>query len=170
MRIPEVDRASISLLDGDTVLLTTPARTAVDVARLHGAHHGAVAMDSFLHQFDPGARAELEATVRRLAREKGIAHARTALAWSSSLSQSPYESLLRVVLQEEGITAQQQMWIGPYVRTDLLIGQVVVEVDGAHCVQQIRELVALSARLGPPKVPDTAARPAHGEDWRTRAG
>lgn len=89
MRIPEVDRASISLLDGDTVLLTTPARTAVDVARLHGARHGAVAMDSFLHQFGPGARAELEATVRGLAREKGIAHARRGLAHAGWIGGGP---------------------------------------------------------------------------------
>ena len=130
MRIPEVDLGSLSLLDGDTVLLTTPARTAVDVARLHGVRHGVVAMDSFLHQFRPGARVELEEVVRRLARKKGIAHARTALAWSSSLSQSPYESLLRVILRERGIEAQEQLWIGPYVRPDLLWDQLVIEVDG----------------------------------------
>lgn len=118
----------------DTVRLTNRVRTAVDVARLHGVRHGVVAMDSLFYRknFDEQRqiRLELEATIRRLERKKGIAHARKALEWCSTLSESPYESLARVILRELGVVAQEQMWIGRFVRPDLLWGQLVIEING----------------------------------------
>lgn len=134
MRIPSTDYYSFSALPGDTIRTTTSARTAVDVARLHGVRHGVVAMDSLFYQAKPyeheRIRAELEDAVTRLTGKRGIAHARNALTWCSTKSQSPYESLLRVVLRQRGVEAAEQMWIGPYARPDLLWGQLVIEVDG----------------------------------------
>lgn len=134
MRIPSTDYYSFSALPGDTIRTTTSARTAVDVARLHGVRHGVVAMDSLFYQAKPyeheRIRAELEDAVTRLTGKRGIAHARNALTWCSTKSQSPYESLLRVVLRQRGIAVEEQMWIGRYARPDLLWGQLVIEVDG----------------------------------------
>lgn len=134
MRIPSTDYYSFSALPGDTIRTTTSARTAVDVARLHGVRHGVVAMDSLFYQAKPyeheRTHAELEDAVTRLTGKRGIAHARNALTWCSTKSQSPYESLLRVVLRQRGIAVEEQMWIGRYARPDLLWGQLVIEVDG----------------------------------------
>lgn len=134
MRIPSTDYYSFSALPGDTIRTTTSARTAVDVARLHGVRHGVVAMDSLFYQAKPyeheRIHAELEDAVTRLTGKRGIAHARKALTWCSTKSQSPYESLLRVVLRQRGIAVEEQMWIGRYARPDQLWGQLVIEVDG----------------------------------------
>lgn len=134
MRIPSTDYYSFSALPGDTIRTTTSARTAVDVARLHGVRHGVVAMDSLFYQAKPyeheRIHAELEDAVTRLTGKRGIAHARKALTWCSTKSESPYESLLRVVLRQRGIAVEEQMWIGRYARPDLLWGQLVIEVDG----------------------------------------
>lgn len=133
LRIPEADYYAFTV-DGDTIQVTTPARTAVDIARLYGVRHGVVAMDSLFYHANRREHdrifAELEEVVGRLVGKRGIAHARRALAWCSTKSQSPYESLLRVVLRERGIEAAEQMWIGRFARPDLLWGQLVIEVDG----------------------------------------
>ncbi|MCG7253324.1 DUF559 domain-containing protein [Corynebacterium hadale] len=133
LRIPEADRYAFTL-ERDTVQVTTAARTAVDIARFHGVRHGVVAMDSLFYQVERKDHhrvlAELEEVVDRLVGKQGIAHARKALAWCSRKSQSPYESLLRVVLRERGIEVAEQMWIGQFVRPDLLWGQLIIEVDG----------------------------------------
>ena len=134
LTVPAVDSYTFTSRAGDTIRTTTPARTAVDIARLHGVRHGVVAMDSLFHHAHPREhetiRAELEDVVTRLAGKRGIARARQALNWCSTKSQSPYESLLRVVLRQRGIAVEEQMWIGRYARPDLLWGQLVIEVDG----------------------------------------
>lgn len=131
---------------GDVLRATTPARTAVDVARLHGVRAGVVAMDSLFHGITPveqlAIRRELESTIARLAGKKGIGQARKALEWSSTRSESPYESLLRVILRERGIIVDEQMWIGRFVRPDLLWDQLAIEVDGRVKTQQHAEQVA----------------------------
>lgn len=133
MRIPPVDIQRVAH-GHDALLTTTRARTAIDIARMHGVRHGVVAMDSLFAHKTLGereiARVELEACIHRLAGKPGIAHARKALDWSSTLSESPYESLLRVILRERGITVQEQMWIGRFARPDLLWGQLAIEIDG----------------------------------------
>lgn len=135
LTVPPAD--IVELMPGemrDVVRATTRVRTAVDVARLHGVRHGVVAMDSlFLNKCREEARfirSELEAVVHRLSGKKGIAHARKALAWASTRSESPYESLLRVILREHGIEVQEQLWIGRFVRPDFIWGQLVIEIDG----------------------------------------
>lgn len=120
----------------DTLRLTTPSRTAVDLARLHGVRAGVVAMDSLFHTAgSPKQRKEvrenLETTIDRLSGKRAIANARQALEWSSERSESPYETLVRLFLRERDIIVQEQMWIGQHARVDLLWGQVVIEIDGA---------------------------------------
>lgn len=135
LTVPPLDIVELAPGGADEILrATTRARTAVDVARLHGVRHGVVAIDSlFLNkgrEAERLIRAELESVVQRLRGKKGVAHARQALEWSSTRSESPYESLLRVILREHGIVAQEQMWIGRHVRPDFIWGQLVIEIDG----------------------------------------
>lgn len=130
MTVPEIDVVGTS-----RVRATRPTRTAVDIARFHGVRDGVVAMDSLLSgeslANQAEIRGELLSTIGRMTGKKGIANARRALDLCSGLSESPYESLFRLILLEHGIAAQEQMWIGPDARVDLLWDQVVIEIDGA---------------------------------------
>ena len=67
--------------------------------------------------------------MRRMKGTKGIGKARAALAKATNRSESAYETLLRLILQEHGITCHAQVSIGPY-RVDLLVGDVIIEIDG----------------------------------------
>lgn len=137
MPVAEQDIAELTLDDGTghtSLRITRHARTIVDIARLHGLRHGVVALDSWLSGETPMNVQErlrsIESVINRLAGKKGIATARRVLALGTRLSESPYESLLRVILAEHGIVAEPQMWIGTRTRVDLLWGQLVIEVDG----------------------------------------
>ena len=65
-----------ALGQNDEVKLTTPVRTAVDIARWHGVKEGVVAMDSLffgkLDAFKGGIHTELEETIHRLSGNRGI--------------------------------------------------------------------------------------------------
>lgn len=128
MTVPDAD---ITTYRG--VRLTIPVRTAVDIARLHGVRHGVVAMDGLLHAIPRGNRREmraaLQSVIKRLGGKRGIANARVAFDLLSTLSESPYESLVRVILLELGAQVQEQMWIGDH-RVDLLWGNLIIEIDG----------------------------------------
>lgn len=137
MPVDNSDYRELSVEDGtgaSTLRITRAQRTIVDVARLHGLRHGVIALDSWMSgetRANTQIQKELIASaISRLAGKKGIFVARQALALSSKLSESPYESLFRVILAEHGITAQPQMWIGRRNRVDLLWGQLVIEIDG----------------------------------------
>lgn len=138
MRVPEMDLWTVPKIDavgvpGD-IRLTTPVRTAVDIARFHGYKAGVVAMDGLMQGLPEWKRRELwhelSAVVKRLAGKRGIGEARKALSLVTNLSESPYESLLRMLLHEAGIHVELQMWIGRYYRADMVWGKVVAEVDG----------------------------------------
>lgn len=138
MIIPDMDYNTFQASDGtgsSIVRATTVERTIVDIARLHGLRHGVAALDSWLEGEAPinvqVKQNQIAATIARLTGKKGIAVAREALAKSISLSESPYESLFRIILTEHGITTQPQMRIGHRVRVDLLWDHLVIEIDGA---------------------------------------
>lgn len=131
MTVPEMDIRTIGA--NSEVKLTTKIRTAVDIARWHGVREGVVAMDSlFVGQpwmLKDQIRDELEKTITRLSGKRGIENARTAFALSSILSESPFESLVRLLLRQQGLQVEEQMRIGRY-RVDLLWGQLIIEIDG----------------------------------------
>ena len=138
MPIASVDYQEFEAVDGtgsSILRVTTLERTIVDIARLHGLRHGVAALDWWLKGDTPinvqVKQKQITTTIARLTGKKGIAVAREALVMSVSLSESPYESLFRIILFENGITAQPQMWIGRHVRVDLLVDQLVIEIDGA---------------------------------------
>ena len=119
-QIPEAD----IIYDGP-VRYTNAICTAIDIARERGVREGVVAIDSVLSGHGDHLYAELlhqfRATIARLAGRKGIANARKALPLASRLSDSPYESLLRLILDAHGVPYRTQAVIGRY-RVDFLIG------------------------------------------------
>ncbi|WP_168167539.1 endonuclease domain-containing protein [Corynebacterium sp. HMSC034B08] len=135
--VPGMDITALG--QNDEVKLTTPVRTAVDIARWHGVKEGVVAMDSLffgkLDAFKGGIHTELEETIHRLSGNRGIEQAREAFRQLSMLSESPYETLVRLLLRRVGVVAQEQMRIGNY-RVDLLWGQLIIEVDGSVKFEQ----------------------------------
>ncbi len=144
MAVPEIDYKQFLSKDGtgkSLIRMTTVERTIADVARLHGIRHGVVALDSWLKGttvMNTQVQLErLESTINRLAGKKGIATARRALTLSSRLSESPYESLFRIILFEHGIKPQLQMWIGYHTRVDLLWGQLIIEIDGEQKFEDV---------------------------------
>ncbi|MGV0346023.1 endonuclease domain-containing protein [Corynebacterium coyleae] len=138
MRIPESDVYCIHRTDcigaDRKIQVTSPERTAIDIARFHGVRQGAVAMDwllSFGTLQEKRRRWEtIQAKIARLKGKRGIANARRALELASPWSESPYETLLRVILHENGIEVEMQLWIGPDFRVDLIWGNLVIEIDG----------------------------------------
>ncbi|MET3944437.1 endonuclease domain-containing protein [Corynebacterium mucifaciens] len=136
--IPEMDIREHTAFDpagaGGRIRLTTPARTAIDIARFHGVRDAVVAMDSLYREQTPigqeTTRAALASTMGRLAGKKGVGLARRAFELSSTVSESAFESLFRVILLEHGIQAKEQMWVGRRYRVDLLWGNLIIEIDG----------------------------------------
>lgn len=146
MKVPEKDIRTVGGSVGDRVQVTSPVRTAIDIARLHGVRAGVVAMDSLFSGRNAQERAQLHASIKtmleQMAGKRGMKQARRAYALSSEQSESPFESLFRVILIENGIQVQQQMWIGD-ARVDLLAGWLVIEIDGAIKLEKDPKRAAL---------------------------
>lgn len=128
MAVPDED-----VFDRAGVRFTNAIRTAIDIARSSGERSGIIAFESLLtrcsdHQADL-IREECAAMMQRMRGTKGIGKARHTLAKATNRSESTYETLLRLILEEHGITCHAQVLIGPY-RVDLLIGDLIIEVDG----------------------------------------
>lgn len=134
MKLPPGDIVSVSAEEGaPSVRATSPARTVVDLARLHGFVRGLVAADSYLACGYE--RAALDAVAARLKGSRGIGQARQVIEAAIGVSESPYESLARGLLIHSGMAqrhrVEPQARIGAF-RVDLLIdGWLVLEVDGA---------------------------------------
>lgn len=138
MTVPERDVVVYEPLDtaggGAKLRITKAARTAVDIARLHGVPDAVAAMDGgFRGQSPVGEemwREELSATIAGLRGKKGIGAAKEALELCSPLSESAFESYFRALLALRGIQVQEQMWIGRKYRVDFLWGKLIIEIDG----------------------------------------
>ena len=145
-KIPEAD-----IIHDGPVRYTDAIRTAVDIARERGVREGVIAMDSVLSGHGDHLYEELlhqfRAAIARLAGTKGIANARKALPLASRLSDSPYESLLRLILDAYGVPYRTQAAIGRY-RVDFLIGDnLVVEVDGWEKYEDVPHEVLRKQRV-----------------------
>ena len=161
------------------VRATNPARTCLEIARLHGFPDGLVATDSALRQHDVTTY-DLHEELAKMRRTRGQATMRKVIEHAYGGSESPYESYLRALIIERfpqvNIEPQKPL-LGKY-RADLCLdGWLVLEVDGdakydgtydeapAHVVkQQIKRQRALEnrgyvvLRFGPSemKAPDEA--------------
>ncbi|WJY66848.1 hypothetical protein CAQUA_10810 [Corynebacterium aquatimens] len=112
------------------IAVTTPARTAIDIARYHGFADGLVAMDAFLREF--GTREELEATLASMPRFKNKRLARSCIAFADADAQSAVESFARAALIEAGITGVSLQFPVEIYFVDLCIdGWLLIEIDGA---------------------------------------
>lgn len=139
-RLPDDD---VLVLDG--LRVTSPARTAVDLARTVPANRALVTLDGALHRAvvreqtgtpDPGAAtpADIARVVARASGSPGAAAARRVLALANGLSESPGETLSRFRMHVAGLPAPVTQWPVPGTRhrTDFAwpdLG-VVGEFDG----------------------------------------
>ncbi len=130
-----------ALGEGDVVAwygmpVTSPARTVVDLAR-SDRRQGLVAADSALRDGSL-TRAELAGAIEPLTGRPGSVAARRAIAMASALSESPLESLTRLLLLDHDVPPPAlQEWIidpadGWRARVDMLWRSrgVVLEADG----------------------------------------
>jgi hypothetical protein len=95
------------------LLLTSDARTVVDIARHSPLRESIVTVDHALAQ--SVTRDELNAVLERQHRWPGIRSAREAVAFGNPLSESALESFARVVFAEAGLPPpilQAQFWDG----------------------------------------------------------
>lgn len=112
--------------------LTSPARTALDVAREHGLDAGVVAVD---HVRSRGVTMEaLTGQLDRMSSWPHVQRVRDALTLSDPRAESVAESLGRLLLVEMGFTDIDVGWpvaVGGHVFwVDLRVGCHLVEVDG----------------------------------------
>lgn len=123
----------ISFDEPHNIRCTRPVRTAIDIARFHGFREGVVAFDSLFNGLAMWERAAMTAditeTLERMAGTRNIQASRAAFAACNDLSESPYETVCRLMLLEEGIIVEVQKKIGNY-RVDLLWGNLIIEIDG----------------------------------------
>lgn len=114
---------------------TTPARTAVDVARHGELLEGVVVLDSAMRT-QRLRRADIAAALSGCAGWPGSAVAADALELSDPLAESVLESVSRVELVRRGLTPETQCWLsvpgGRAVRVDFLWWRerTVGEADG----------------------------------------
>lgn len=177
-RVKSLQESTVSIAG---VRATNPARTCLEIARLHGFPDGLVAIDSALRQHDVTPY-DLRQELAKMQRTRGQAAMRRAIEHAYGGSESPYESYLRALIIERFPQVKiepQKPLLGKY-RADLCLdGWLVLEVDGdakydgtygeapAHVVkQQIKRQRALEnrgyvvLRFGPSdmKAPDGALR------------
>ncbi|MDU2587523.1 MAG: DUF559 domain-containing protein [Corynebacterium sp.] len=114
------------------VRATNPARTCLEIARLHGFPDGLVATDSALRQHDVTTY-DLREELAKMRRTRGQAAMRKVIEHAYGGSESPYESYLRALIIERFPQVKiepQKPLLGKY-RADLCLdGWLVLEVDG----------------------------------------
>ena len=177
-RVKSLQESTVSIAG---VRATNPARTCLEIARLHGFPDGLVATDSALGRHDVTTY-DLREELAKMQRTRGQAAMRKVIEHAYGGSESPYESYLRALIIERFPQAKiepQKPLLGKY-RADLCLdGWLVLEVDGdakydgtygeapSHVVkQQIKRQRALEnrgyvvLRFGPSdmKAPDEALR------------
>jgi len=118
------------------MLLTTPARTVVDLARMLDFRAGVVAADSALHR-KLTSREELRAVLAACPLRSGVNRAAEVIEFANGLAESPLESIARVVFRDCGLPPPAlQVWLGgttePAARVDFYWRKyrTIAEADG----------------------------------------
>ena len=128
-RVKSLQESTVSIAG---VRATNPARTCLEIARLHGFPDGLVATDSALRQHDVTTY-DLREELAKMQRTRGQAAMRKVIEHAYGGSESPYESYLRALIIERFPQAKiepQKPLLGKY-RADLCLdGWLVLEVDG----------------------------------------
>jgi hypothetical protein len=153
-----IDNDEISVVDGMRV--TTPARTALDLARRYPLHLAVTAIDA-LAQATELKPADIELLVDRYKGCRGVKRARAALELIDDGAQSPKETWLRLLLIRSGLPRPQTQiavrnesgWIEAYLDMGWEDIKVGVEYDGdqhrsdrAQYVKDIRRLEMLERK------------------------
>jgi hypothetical protein len=153
-----IDDDEIGVIDG--IRLTTPARTAVDLARRLPLDAAVAAVDA-LAQATELKMADVELLVDRYSGRRGMKVARTALALVDGGAQSPKETWLRLLLIRAGFPRPQTQivvrnewgWAEAYLDMGWEDIKVAAEYDGdqhrssrVQYVRDIRRLEMLERR------------------------
>ena len=157
----------VETIDGARVV--SIARAVADVARYHGFRHGLIAADSALNMgISP---AQLQAEVDDLGRVHNAAAARKAIACASSLSRSPFESLVRALAVELGLDAKPRQRVAPGIEALLIEESIIVEIGPQAVLSRRSSRTAYLRSLGYrvvqftpeqlAKDPDTCRRTLH---------
>jgi hypothetical protein len=119
------------------MLLTTPARTVIDLARTLDFRAGVVAADSALHR-NLTTPEELRSVLAACPLRSGIRRAAEVVEFAHGLAESPLESIARVVFRDSGLPPPElQVWLGgptePAARVDFYWKKyrTIAEVDGS---------------------------------------
>ena len=136
MRVRQVAITAADVMCRDRRRLTTPLRTALDLARTEPLVESVAALDVLLARGVVD-RFQLGRGAVDLGTARGAARARSAAALADGRAESPQESRLRVVLASAGLAAVPQFVVraagGAFVaRVDLAFpdARVAVEYDG----------------------------------------
>ena len=155
-----IDDDEIGAVEG--IRLTTPARTALDLARRLPLGAGVAAVDA-LAQATELKMADVELLIDRYQGRRGITAARAALALVDGGAQSPKETWLRLLLVRAGFPAVQTQiavrnewgWAEAYLDMGWEDIKVAIEYDGdqhrsdrRQYVKDIDRLEMLEQRYG----------------------
>ena len=155
-----IEADEIAVIEG--IRVTTPARTALDLARRYPTDLAVASIDA-LAQAAELKLADIELLVDRYRGRRGIKAARAALEMIDGGAQSPKETWLRLLLMRAGFPRPQTQiavrnewgWIEAYLDMGWEDIKVAVEYDGdqhrssrAQYVKDIRRLEMLEQRYG----------------------
>ena len=142
------------------VLLTTPVRTAADLACLFGRREAVTSLDAFMRECGV-TRQELETILPRFRGRRGVVQLRDLIPLATPLSESPGESWARIDIHDAGLpapTPQYAIEVNGMVkyRLDLPYPEwkIVVEYDGEEHHTS----------------PEDRAHDANRRDWLRRRG
>lgn len=90
------------ITDVGGVRVTTPLRTAADLACLRGRKQALAALDAFMRAFGL-TQADFRRIVVRFARRRGVKQLRELINYASPLAESPAESWVRMVVIDSGL-------------------------------------------------------------------
>jgi hypothetical protein len=155
-----IDADEIAVVDG--ILVTTPARTALDLARRCRLGVAVASIDALAQAVEVKV-ADVELLVERYRGRRGMKAARTAIQLVDAGAQSPKETWLRLLLVRSGFPRPQTQiavrnewgWVEAYLDMGWEDIRVAVEYDGDHhrsnraqYVKDIRRLEMLEQRYG----------------------
>lgn len=130
------DLLACDVMEVGGVLVTTPVRTALDLACKLSARDGLAALDAFMREFGI-TRRDMRRLLVRYFRRRGVRQARPLVAMADPRSESSGESWTRYEILTHGLPAPEpQHWIEidgvPTFRLDLAYPRhrIVVEYDG----------------------------------------
>lgn len=136
LRGAERDLAEDEKVSVHGVPVTTPVRTALDVASLRGRWNGLATLDAFMRKHALTHR-QLQAGLVRLAGRRGVTQARELCPLASPLAESPGESWTRGAIIDAGLPPPQlqvEVKVGDVLmaRLDLAYRRlkIAVEYDG----------------------------------------